>query len=92
MKPIFLTILGILFLGIGMIGLLIPVIPGILFLFLAAALFAQLCPSLRHRLGRHPRLARFFDRIDAGERLSFFDQCKMTFYASLEAIVKKPRR
>ena len=92
MKPILLVLTGIIFLALGLVGLLIPVIPGVLFLLLATAVFAQLSPGFRKRMTRNPRLARFFSRMDAGERMGFADRCKMTFYASLEAIVKKPRR
>ena len=77
---------------LGLIGLIIPVIPGVVFLFIAAGLGAQLSPRVRQKLEHHPRMSRFFRRLDATSALTLFDQCKMTLYASLEAITRPVKR
>ena len=77
---------------LGLVGLIIPVIPGILFLLVAAGVFAQLSPFVRSRLDNHPRMTRFFRRLDASQSLSVLDQCKLTFFASMEAVTRPIRR
>ena len=92
MKHIALTIIGTVCLALGALGLIVPLIPGFLFLLIAAAAFAQLFPSVRRRLDRHPRMNRFFQRVDASEPLGLLDQMKMTVLASIEAITQPTRR
>ena len=77
---------------LGLIGLIIPIIPGVVFLFIAAGLLAQLSPTVRHNLDRHPRMSRFFRRLDSSSAMGLYDQCKMTFFASLEAITRPTKR
>ena len=91
MKHIFFVVVGTICLMIGALGLIIPLIPGFLFLLIAAAMFAQLSPRVRHRLARNPRLARFFERIESSHHLNWVDQLKLTFLASIEAITKPAR-
>lgn len=77
-------------LALGLVGLLLPFLPGFLFLFFAAACFAAVFPQIKRHLSHHPRMLRFFRRIDAGENLDITTQFKLAFWASLEAI--NPRR
>lgn len=86
LKTIILAIGGTILLGLGIVGLALPFLPGILFLFCAAACFASLSPTLRKRLNRQPRMARFFSHVDAGARLDLPSRFKLAFWASLEAI------
>ena len=77
---------------IGLLGLVIPIIPGILFLIVAAGLFAQLIPAVRQRLSRNPRMQRLFTRLDAGEQLAVFEQIKLVFLAAAEVITRPIRK
>lgn len=49
-------------LGIGLLGLLIPVIPGVLFVLLAAVLFAGASRRFRARLHASPRVQPYLRR------------------------------
>ena len=84
------ALLGTLFLALGLLGLLLPFLPGFLFFLLAIACFASLSPALNRRLHRQPRVSRFLRRLEAGEELDPLSRIKLTFWAGLEAI--KPHR
>ena len=53
---IFLTILGLIALGLGILGAFLPVLPTTPFLLLAAALFLRGNKDLHHWLMTHPKL------------------------------------
>ncbi len=87
MRHLFSFFLATFFLFVGVLGLLLPVIPGFLFLVLAAGLYASIFPPVRNMLGRsHPRMRRFFRRLDHGRQLDFISHCKLAFWASVEAV------
>lgn len=52
----FYTALGILFVAIGIAGYLLPLLPGTIFMILAAASFAKGNPALEERLLAHPKV------------------------------------
>ena len=54
-RPLFFA-LGWLFLGIGVAGLFLPLVPGTLFLILAAACFTRSSPRFESWILGHPRL------------------------------------
>lgn len=85
MKTILLSLAGSLFLVLGVAGLLLPFMPGVLFLLVAALCFASASPALHNFLSRHPRLQQFFHRIDAGAGLDLKSRFKLAFWAGLEA-------
>jgi uncharacterized membrane protein YbaN (DUF454 family) len=86
MKRFLLFIGGLVFIAIGLIGLIVPMIPGFVFLLLSAVIFAGLSPRLRRRLDAHPRLHRLFARVDASRHLRPLDRFKLTVWACLEAV------
>jgi uncharacterized membrane protein YbaN (DUF454 family) len=49
---------------IGGIGLLLPIIPGLLFIAVAAVVAAKLSPAFEQTLRRSPTLAGYLDRTD----------------------------
>jgi uncharacterized membrane protein YbaN (DUF454 family) len=51
-------------LALGAIGLLLPIIPGLLFLAVAAAVAAKLSPAFESTLRRNATLAGYLDRTD----------------------------
>ncbi len=59
MKRIFLSALGLLFTGIGIIGIILPLLPTTPFLLLAAACFATSSEKFYNRLLNNRRLGPF---------------------------------
>jgi len=47
---------GVMFVGLGIVGYILPVMPGTVFLILAAACFARSSPELEHWLVTHKKL------------------------------------
>jgi uncharacterized membrane protein YbaN (DUF454 family) len=50
---------------IGGVGLLLPIVPGLLFLAIAAVVAAKLSPAFGQTLRRNATLAGYLDRADA---------------------------
>lgn len=92
MKSLLTFAAGILFLALGLLGLLLPVLPGVLFLLVAAVCFASASPALRDSMRKHPRLARLLARLDAGQQLHIGARGKLAFWALLEAANPRSRR
>lgn len=59
---------------VGVAGLVLPIIPGLLFLAIAAVLVARRFPSLAHRLRSHRTMGRHFDSADRFVDLSLAQQ------------------
>lgn len=59
---------------VGVAGLLLPIIPGLLFLAIAAVLVARRFPALAHRLRSHRTMGRHFDSADRFVDLSLGQQ------------------
>ncbi len=91
MKSLFTLLLAIFFLVIGALGLLLPVIPGFLFILVAAALLASIFPPVRQALSRNKRMHRLFSRLEGGQDQDFFTRCKLVLWASLEAVNPRPK-
>lgn len=92
MKHLLLITIGSIAVVIGVIGLVIPLIPGFLFLIVAALCFATLFPALRNRLQRNPRMHRLFQRLDKTQHLSVANRVKLTFWAIIESVAPDKRR
>lgn len=60
---IFLTILGLIALGLGILGAFLPVLPTTPFLLLAAALFLRGNKDLHHWLMSHPKLGTYISNF-----------------------------
>jgi uncharacterized membrane protein YbaN (DUF454 family) len=58
-------------LALGAVGLLLPLVPGLLFLAIAAAVAAKLSPAFASTLRRNATLAGYLDRTDGFLELPF---------------------
>jgi len=92
LKTLFLFVAGMVFLALGLFGLVVPLIPGFLFLLVAAACFAAAFPRFRASMNRNPRMRRFFHRLDAGADLHPLTRVRLAFWASLEAASPRQKR
>jgi uncharacterized membrane protein YbaN (DUF454 family) len=58
-------------LALGAVGLILPLIPGLLFLAVAAVVAAKLSPSFEQMLRQNPTLSGYLDRTDGFAALSW---------------------
>jgi uncharacterized membrane protein YbaN (DUF454 family) len=68
---------------LGVIGLVLPIIPGLLFLAIAAVMLAPHIPALNDWLRRSPLMSRYIQEIDGMRALPIGDQLKLGALLSL---------
>ena len=86
LKSILLSAAAFLLLVLGLIGLVIPVLPGVLLLIAAALCASAVSPAVRDRLHRHPAMRRAHRRWHASEGLHLGDRVKLAFWLSADAM------
>jgi uncharacterized membrane protein YbaN (DUF454 family) len=62
---------------LGLIGLILPIVPGLLFLVVAAVLVTRYFPAIDGWLRRNGTLARHLDGADRLGRLDLWDQIRV---------------
>tara|TARA_B100000700_G_scaffold277087_1_gene324208 strand:- start:107 stop:439 length:333 start_codon:yes stop_codon:yes gene_type:complete len=72
--------------AIGLLGILIPVIPGILFLGLGMVILVKVYPAVRRIIGDPDYLRRAERRVDAMEDMTWRDRGRLAGWMTLEAI------
>jgi len=72
---------------IGVLGLLLPIIPGLVFLFIAAFLLARLSGRFESLLHRHATLSRWSRKLDSANSLPVSQRAKLLFWVSAGGIV-----
>ena len=92
MKQLVLLPLVVVFTLLGVIGILVPVLPGILFFLMALVCLGIAYPSMRRRLEQQPRLKRFFYRLDETRYLGIAAKGKLFFWAVLEMVTPQNGR
>lgn len=86
---------GILALAIGIVGLLIPIIPGVLFLILAAFCLSAPFPKVRAKFNRHPVARRLAHRWQRTAGLGWVDRFRMLIWSSADLLMSpfaRPRK
>lgn len=66
LKQTLLVVLGSLSLGLGLLGVVLPLLPTTPFVLLAAALYLRSSPRLHRWLLSHPRLGPYIDNYQRG--------------------------
>ncbi len=81
---------------LGVVGLLVPVMPGLLFLAGAAACFSlasrRIKRQLESRLGRYPRYRRTLRGWYLGRHLPVWRRAQLTFWMALGSVVPSRER
>ncbi|MEY4640237.1 MAG: hypothetical protein RLZZ227_231 [Pseudomonadota bacterium] len=72
--------------AIGMAGIILPVIPGLLFLALAVIIAARLFPPLERRLRQNPMFSPYLDKTDHFWRLSLQGKVKFACWLTLKIL------
>lgn len=76
------------FVVLGVIGLVLPLCPGVLFLAIAAWLAMKNFPSLGERLKRHPALGPHLHLIDRAAGLSLARKVELAGWLCAKAAVR----
>jgi uncharacterized membrane protein YbaN (DUF454 family) len=72
--------------AIGMAGIILPVIPGLLFLAFAVIIAARLFPPLGRRLRRNATFAPYMDKTDHFARLSLQGKVKFACWFAVKIL------
>jgi uncharacterized membrane protein YbaN (DUF454 family) len=71
----------------GIIGLILPILPGILFIGIAALILCRYFPSLGRRLKENPTLRSYLDRSDSFAGLSVRQKLQVGSLLCAKALV-----
>ena len=83
--------LGIALLLVGLVGIVLPILPGIPFLVAGAFVMAANRPGLRRRLRNHERIAPFVDRFTArdAQGLTPLERLRLRLLAVVSAVLPR---
>ena len=76
------------FVIIGLVGLILPIIPGFLFLFLAAILLARISGRFNYLLHNHSTSKRWMKHWHSTKALSNMQRLKLSFWVAARSVVK----
>jgi uncharacterized membrane protein YbaN (DUF454 family) len=88
LKRAALALLAVAFTLLGLVGLLIPILPGFLFLILAAVCMSALSPRFERRIARHPAWRGWKLRWRESRGLPFHRRIQLAFWLTAEAAMK----
>jgi len=95
-RKLLLLVAGLALAVLGLIGLVLPVLPGLLFLAAAAFCLSLASQRLRHRIDGHlagnRRLQRARRRWEAGRSLPVWQRLRLGFWLTLAALLPASRR
>ena len=94
LKRLLLYVLAAGLLVLGLVGLVIPVIPGILFLLLAAVCLSSASPRLAEKFQRNRHWRRYQRHWRHSEGMSLFQRVRLAFWWTARALidgVQRPR-
>lgn len=81
---------------LGLVGLVLPLMPGLLLLAAAAACFSLASPGFRYglerRLSTHPRGRRALARWRSARHLPLTARMRLAFWLTLQTLVPERRR
>ena len=74
-------------LALGAVGLIVPIIPGLLFLVVAAAVAAKLSPAFESTLRRNATIAGYLDRTDGFVELPLGQKIRVACLLGVKMLV-----
>ncbi len=80
-------VLVAIFLLLGVIGLILPIIPGLLFLFLAALMLAKVSKRFDTMLNRNSNMRYWRRRWDTSSGLPLVERVKLSCWVAARALV-----
>jgi uncharacterized membrane protein YbaN (DUF454 family) len=80
-------VLVLAFLAVGLAGLLLPIIPGLLFLAIAAVIAAKHLPALERALRRNATLGGYLDTADGFVGLPFWKKVQLGALLCLKMLI-----
>ncbi len=83
-KLVYLT-LGIMFLVLGVVGLIVPILPGVLFLAGALYMLSRGSQRVKRIADEHPRLQGLQARMDQFDAVSILQKVQVTLLVSVQA-------
>ncbi len=83
---------GVVALVMGLLGLLVPVLPGVLLLLVAVVLLAGASRRLNRALHRSPRIRPYLARWEASAGLGWLERARLAFWLSLAGVSDSLRR
>jgi len=93
-RKLLLLVAGLALAVLGLIGLVLPVLPGVLLLAAAACCLSLASQRLRHRIDGHlahnRRYQRARRRWEAGRSLGAWQRLRLGFWLSLSALLPTP--
>ncbi len=92
LKRAFLLSLAVCLLLLGVVGLVVPILPGMLFLALAAISFSAVSPRFQRTLERHPTWRGWQRRWRSGRGLPLFHRIRLAFWLTAEATLNSITR
>ncbi len=84
-RTVLLAGLGAVLVLLGLIGLVLPLMPGVVFLLAAGCCFAALSPGIRTHLERYPAWRGFNRRWHASRGLPLLRRTQLAFWLAAEA-------
>ena len=90
-RTILLYCLGTILLLLGLVGLLMPLLPGVVFLVAAAFCFAAQSPRLQARFERHPAWRGFQRRWQASRGMPALRRARLAAWLTAEATLNTLR-
>lgn len=92
LKRFLLYVLAAGFLVLGLIGLVIPVLPGVLFLLLAAVCVSGASPRIARKFQSNRHWRRYQRHWQHSEGMSLFQRSRLALWLSARALVDSVQR
>jgi|TARA_Y100000310_G_scaffold332478_1_gene408143 hypothetical protein len=82
------TVVAMLCVVVGLVGLILPIIPGLLFLIVAVLLLARVSPKLARWVRRRPAMNRAQNRFDAMGQMNWGERIGLCFWMAMSGILQ----